>query len=278
MNFTAKMCGLTFGGSRPPHVMGILNLSPESFYKKSVRDSSSVLDAALKMIDDGATLLDVGARSTSPWAADISVEEEKIRLFSALEELSGNISVPISVDTMYADIAQGALNRGAEIINDISGLKADTRMGKMIADHDACAVLMATQKISGDPLGMNAVLSSLSAAISNAEHAGIDPQKIILDPAIGHWIPEKTAEYDFDVINRFESFNVFEMPVLVAVSRKSFLSSVAGKPSEDRLISSLAAASIAVYKGGHIVRTHDVSETVDAVRTVCAILNQTPFP
>lgn len=277
MAFTVKMCGLTFGGNHPPHVMGILNLSPESFYKNSVRDSSSIVEAAQKMIDDGATLLDVGARSTSPWAAEISVEEEKNRLFSALKELSGNISVPISVDTMYADIAEGALNRGAEIINDISSLKADARMGKVIADHDACAVLMATQKVPGDPLGMNAVMSSLSNAVSNAEHVGIDPQKIILDPAIGHWIPEKTAEYDFDVINRFEKFNVFEMPILVAVSRKSFLNSFVDKPAEDQLIPSLAAASIAVYKGGHIIRTHDVRETADAVKVVYAIQNQKAF-
>ncbi len=277
MAFTVKMCGLTFGGNQPPHVMGILNLSPESFYKNSVRDSFSILEAAQKMIDDGATLLDVGARSTSPWAEEISIEEEKTRLFSALKELSGNISVPISVDTMYTDIAEGALNRGAEIINDISSLKADARMGKVIADHDACAVLMATQKVPGDPLGMNAVMSSLSNAVSNAEHVGIDPQKIILDPAIGHWIPEKTAEYDFDVINRFEKFNVFEMPILVAVSRKSFLNSVVDKPAEDRLIPSLAAASIAVYKGGHIIRTHDVRETAEAVKVVYAIQNQKAF-
>lgn len=273
MTFSVNMCGLTFGGSHPPHVMGILNLSSESFYKKSVRDSSSILEAAQKMIDDGATLLDVGARSTSPWAEEISVEEEKNRLFSALKELSGNISVPISVDTMYAEIAEGALNRGAEIINDISSLKADARMGKVIADHDACAVLMATQKIPGDPLGMDAVMSSLSNAISNAEHAGIDPQKIILDPAIGHWTPEKTSDYDFDVINRFENFNVFEMPILVAVSRKSFLNSVVEKPAEERLVPSLVAASIAAYKGGHIIRTHDVSETVDAMKIIYAVRN-----
>ncbi|WNY24472.1 Dihydropteroate synthase [Methanimicrococcus hongohii] len=277
MTFTVKICGLTFGGNHPPHVMGILNLSPESFYKNSVRDSSSILEAAQKMIDDGATMLDIGARSTSPWADSISVEEEKNRLFSALKELSGNISVPISIDTMYADAAEGALNRGADIINDISSLKADVRMGKVIADHDACAILMATQKVPGDPLGMDAVMSSLSNAVSHAEQIGIDPQKIILDPAIGHWTPEKTAEYDFDVINRFEKFKVFEMPILVAVSRKSFLNSVVNKPAEERMVSSLVAASIAAYKGGHIIRTHDVSETADAVKVIYAIKNQKEF-
>ncbi|MDL2261538.1 dihydropteroate synthase [Methanimicrococcus sp. OttesenSCG-928-J09] len=273
MTFTAKICGLTFGENQTPQVMGILNLSPESFYKNSVRDSSSIVAAAQKMIDDGASMLDVGARSTSPWAEPISVEEEKTRLFAALDELSGNVSVPISIDTMYAEVAEGALNRGAEIINDISSLKADSKMGAVIANHDACAILMATQKIPGDPLGMDAVMSSLSNAVFNAETAGIDTQKIILDPAIGHWTPEKTAEYDFDVLNQFEKFSVFEMPILVAVSRKSFLTSVVDKPAEGRLVPSMVAASIAAYKGGHIIRTHDVSETIDAMKIVSAIRN-----
>jgi len=251
--------------------MGILNLSPESFYKNSVRNNSSVLEAAQKMIDDGASFLDVGARSTAPQSTPISVEEEKKRLFEALDILAGNISVPISVDTMYADVADGALRRGASMINDISGLKADSRMGFVIADNDACAVLMATRKIPGDPLGMDAVLSSLSNSISDAVQIGIDSNKIILDPAIGHWIPEKTAEYDFDILNQFEKLSVFEKPILVAISRKSFLNSVIDKPAEERLLSGIAASSIAVYKGGHIIRTHDVAETADAVKVVHAI-------
>jgi len=257
--------------------MGILNLSPESFYKNSVIDASSISEAAQKMVDDGASVLDIGARSTSPWAEPVSVEEEKRRLLAALKELAGNVDIPISVDTMYSDIADAALNCGAEIINDISSLKTDPRMGSVIADHDACAVLMATRQKPGDPLGMNAVLSSLSTAVSDAEQAGISSQKIILDPAIGHWVPEKTAEYDFDIINQFERFSVFEMPVLVAASRKSFLSSVIDKPAEQRLLSGLVAASIAAYKCGHIIRTHDVSETVEAVKIVHAIRTAARF-
>lgn len=257
--------------------MGILNLSPESFYKNSVKDASDIVEEAQKMADDGAALLDVGARSTSPWAAPISVEEEKERLLRALKELEGNVDLPISIDTMYADIAEAALNLGADIINDISGLKADPRMGKVIADHDACAVLMATRQKPGDPLGMEAVMSALSNAVSAAEQAGIDSQKIILDPAIGHWISEKTAEYDFDVINQFERFSVFEMPILVAASRKSFLTDAVEKPADQRLLPGLVAASIAAYKGGHIVRVHDVAETAEAMKVIHAILNAKPL-
>jgi len=251
--------------------MGILNLSPESFYKNSVTNAAGIVGAAQKMVDDGAAILDVGARSTSPWAEPISVGEEKERLLTALKELTGNVDIPISIDTMYADIADAALNAGAEIVNDISSLKTDPRMGAVIAGHDAGAVLMATEKRPGDPLGMGAVISSLTVAVSDAKRAGIDPEKIILDPAIGHWVSEKTAAYDFDVINQFERLLVFEMPVLIAASRKSFLSSAVEKPAEERLLSGLAAASIAAYKCGHIIRTHDVAETVEAMKIVHAV-------
>ena len=276
MTFTVKMCGLTIGSAHPPLVMGILNLSPESFYKNSVESTASIVAAAQKMVDGGASLLDVGARSTSPGVSSISIDEEKRRLFSALDALSGNVSVPISVDTMYADIAEGALNRGADIVNDVSGFKVDPQMSHVIAEYDAYAILMATQHVPGDPLGMDAVMSALSNAVSKAEQAGIDSQKLILDPAIGHWIPEKTAEYDFDLIHRFERLSSFEMPILVAASRKSFLASAVDQPAEDRLLSGLIAASIAAYKGGHIIRTHDVSETAEAVKIIHAIKTQKP--
>ncbi|MCL2863726.1 MAG: dihydropteroate synthase [Methanimicrococcus sp.] len=271
MVLKSKIRGLTFDDCRPPYVMGILNLSPESFYKNSVTNAAGIVGAAQKMVDDGAAILDVGARSTSPWAEPISVGEEKERLLTALKELTGNVDIPISIDTMYADIADAALNAGAEIVNDISSLKTDPRMGAVIAGHDAGAVLMATEKRPGDPLGMGAVISSLTVAVSDAKRAGIDPEKIILDPAIGHWVSEKTAAYDFDVINQFERLLVFEMPVLIAASRKSFLSSAVEKPAEERLLSGLAAASIAAYKCGHIIRTHDVAETVEAMKIVHAV-------
>ncbi|WNY26625.1 dihydropteroate synthase [Methanolapillus ohkumae] len=276
MVFQTKICGLKIGGSHPPLVMGVLNLSPESFYQKSVYDPKSLLGAAQKMVDDGASMIDIGARSTAPNSLPISVEEEKKRLLFALDILADNISIPISVDTMYSEIAHAALSKGASMINDISGLKNDPEMARTIGDFDACTVLMATQKRPGDPLGINAVLSALSNSISIAEQSGIDSQKIILDPGIGHWIPEKTSEYDFDMIHHFDRLSAFEKPILIAVSRKSFLGVTTQKPPEGRLISGIAAASIAAYKGGHIIRTHDVAETVDAVKTVHAILTKKP--
>lgn len=265
------ICGLSVGLNSPPHVMGILNLSPESFYKKSVTDENTILNAAQKMVQEGATIVDVGARSTSPWAPDIPADLEKERLFRALDILEGNIDAVISVDTMYSDIAEGALNRGAHIINDESGLTKDPNMARIISDYDAAAVLMATEKIRGDPLGMDSVLKSLEKIIENAECGGIDRNKIILDPAIGRWIPEKDAAYDYEVLDRFEELNVFNMPIMIALSRKSFMQDVLKKPAEGRLSGTLAATAIAVYKGGRIIRAHDVSETVDAANIAYAV-------
>ncbi|NLI62051.1 MAG: dihydropteroate synthase [Methanosarcinaceae archaeon] len=266
-----KICGLSVGINDPPHVMGILNLSPESFYKSSVKDENTILEAALKMVEEGATMLDIGARSTSPWAPDVPVDVEKERLFKALDAIRGNVDCVISVDTMYAEIAEGALNRGAHIINDESGLIEDPNMAKVIADYDASAVLMATEKVRGDPLGMDAVISSLEKIIENAVNSGIDENNIILDPAIGKWIPEKEPFYDYEVLDRFEELNVFNMPVMIAISRKSFMNDVLKKPAEKRLAGTLGATAVAVYKGGRIIRAHDIKETLDAANIAYTI-------
>ena len=277
MSFETEICGLKIGDRHPPHVMGILNVSPESFFAGSVRTDAAVLKTAREMVDRGATMIDVGARSTSPWAPDISVETEKERLFAALDTLCGNIDAVISVDTMYADIAEGALRRGAHIINDESGLMNDPKMAEVIADNDAAAVLMATEKVRGDPLGMDAVIASLRKIADFAVSRNIDEKKIILDPAIGRWIPEKDPGYDFEVLDRFEELNVFNMPILVALSRKSFMGDILQKPAEDRLSGTLAATAVAVYKGGRIIRAHDVAETVDAAKIAYAAARRGKF-
>lgn len=269
--YETEICGLKIGERFPPHIMGILNLSPESFFGGSVIKPENILEAARKMIDEGAAMLDIGARSTSPAAPDIPVSLERERLFSALDILDGNVDAVISVDTMYSEIAEGALRRGAHIINDQSGLTNDPAMAGVIADNDAAVVLMATEKIRGDPLGMDDVISALSGNIDCAVGRGIDPGKIILDPAVGRWIPEKTPAYDFEVLDRFEELSVFNMPLMVAVSRKSFMESVTGKPASGRLSATLAATAVAVYKGGRIIRTHDPAETLDAAETAFAL-------
>ncbi len=253
------------GDHQPVRVMGVINLSKESFYSGSVVKADSVLDAALKMIEEGADLIDVGARSTWPLAEKISKEEERSRLIPAVRQLR-DIPVPVSVDTMFSDIAGEALDAGADIINDVSGFTADERMAEVAKERGCPVILMASNNIPGDPVGMDAVMMSLARIITQSEEKGIDPDSIIIDPAIGKWTPEKLPMYDYETIDTLGRLRIFGKPILAAVSRKSFIGETLGKQAGERLYGSLAAAAIAVRNGAHIIRTHDVAPTVDAVK------------
>jgi dihydropteroate synthase len=266
MVINTDICGIKVGDQYPAHVMGVINLSPESFYDGSIISPESALDVARKMAEDGATFLDIGARSTWRFSEPISRKEELNRLLPVLEALEGNVDAVVSVDTMFPEIAEEALKRGAQVINDVSGFTADPRMIEVVADHSCPAVVMASKKIPGDPLGMDSIIEALDSIIQAAEAGGIAPDSLILDPAIGRWMDEKQPMYDFETLDDFERLKVFEKPLLAALSRKSFIGEVLGKPANERLYGSLAAAAIAVYKGAHIIRTHDVSETSDVVR------------
>ena len=265
------ICGLKVGDRYPAHVMGVINLSPESFFKGSVVTPDSVLEIARNMVEDGATFLDVGARSTWRFSEPISKAEELERLLPVLEVLDGNVDAVISVDTMFSDIAEETLRRGADVVNDVSGFTADPDMIRVVADHGCPAVVMASEKVPGDPLGVDAIISALDSIIRTAEAGGIDPDSLVLDPAIGRWTEEKLSFYDFETLDDFDRLKIFEKPLLAALSRKSFIGDVLGKPAPERLSGSLAAAAIAVYKGAHIIRTHDVPETVDAVKVAGAL-------
>lgn len=269
------LCGLKVGDRYPAHVMGVINLSPESFYKGSVASPDSVLEIARKMVGDGATFLDIGARSTWRFSEPISRAEELERLLPVLEVLDGNVDAVISVDTMFPEIAEETLKRGADLINDVSGFTADPDMIRVVADYGCPAVVMASEKVPGDPIGMDAIISSLDSIIQAAEAGGVDPETLILDPAIGRWTEEKLPIYDFETLDDFDRLKIFEKPLLAALSRKSFIGDVLEKPPAERLNGSLAAAAVAVYKGAHIIRTHDVPETADAVKVAGALRGRT---
>jgi dihydropteroate synthase len=275
MVVNTDICGLKVGDQYPAHVMGVINLSPESFYEGSIASPESALDVAWKMVDGGATFLDLGARSTWRFSEPISRKEELERLLPVLDALEGNVDAVISVDTMFSEIAEEALKRGADVINDVSGFTADPRMIEVVADHGCPAVVMASNKIPGDPLGMDSIIEALDSIIHAAEAGGIVPDSLILDPAIGRWTEEKLPMYDFETLDDFERLNIFEKPLLAALSRKSFIGDVLGKPANERLYGSLAAAAIAVYKGAHIIRTHDVPETSDVIKLSGALRSRT---
>ncbi|UGV40466.1 dihydropteroate synthase [Methanococcoides orientis] len=271
------ICGLKIGDDHPVRLMGVINLSRESFYKGSVVDTDSVLDVAQKMIDDGATIIDLGARSTWPLADPITKQEECDRLLPALELLKDNLDAVISVDTVFSDIAEKALEKGADVVNDVAGFATDGGMLDVVADHGCPAVVMAAGKLPGDPLGMDAIMRSLDDILVRSEERGIDTDQLILDPAIGKWVPEKLPMYDLETIDQFDRLKVFEKPLLAAISRKSFIGDLLNKPATERLYGSLAAAAIVVQKGAHIIRTHDVAETLDVVHIAGAIRSRQPI-
>ncbi|WP_319508950.1 dihydropteroate synthase [uncultured Methanolobus sp.] len=266
------ICGLKVGDEYPVRLMGVINLSKESFYKGSVVSTDSLLDVAQKMVDSGATILDIGARSTWPLANPVIGEEEELnRMIPALDILKDNVDTLISVDTAYASVAEESLKHGADIVNDVSGFTTDPRMIDVVAEYDCPAVVMASKEIPGDPIGMDAIMDCLAAIIDKADSKGMDTNKLILDPAIGKWIPEKDPIFDFETIDQFESLKVFQKPLLAAVSRKSCIDAVLHKPASERLYGSLAATAIVVHKGAHIIRTHDIPETKDVVEVARAM-------
>jgi dihydropteroate synthase len=253
--------------------MGALNVSPESFYAGSVhRRADDLLRAATAMIEAGAALLDVGARSTAPYrAADVDEAEEADRLERAVEILATKLPVPISADTTRPGPARRALQAGAVILNDIHGLE-DPRMAEAAAGHGAALIAMASPPVDGRPAGgdpMGTVRARLAAALARARTAGIPEERVVLDPGIGFFRHEAVPwdVWDTAVLGGLPTLARLGRPLCVGVSRKSFLGAITGRREPgDRLAASLAATTVAVMNGAALIRTHDVAETVDAVR------------
>src|SRR5881628_3172555 len=269
----ALLAGVPIGGGAPVAVMGALNVSPESFYAGSVPANLEALVAtALTMVEAGASIIDVGARSTAPYrAADITTDEERGRLGRAVEALAAKLPVPVSADTARATVAETALEAGARIVNDVSGL-ADPAMGRIVQSHGAGVILMAHPDVAPsprpDPDPVGAVRASLSAALERARRADIADEHVVLDPGIGFFRNEGVPwhEWDVRVLAGLARLCDLGRPLAVGVSRKSFIGALTGRTNPaDRLAGSLAATALAVVNGAALIRTHDVAETSDAV-------------
>jgi dihydropteroate synthase len=259
------------GDSQPVRLMGIINLSRESFYQGSVAGPSEALDLAAAMKEQGADIIDLGAVSTAPGSPPISEAVERERLFPALTDILDNLDITVSVDTQRAGIASDALARGAHCINDVSGL-SDPKMAACVADHDGSLIIMASQKRAGDLLHLNQIIPLLGERARAAEEAGVCPARISIDPGIGKWIPEKIPAYDLAILDGMRRLRALERPVMAALSRKSFIGERLHQPDPfQRLSGTLAATAIAVYLGAHIVRTHDISASRDTVTMAQAI-------
>ncbi len=268
MLINRKIAGIWVGDSHPVRLMGVLNLGPESFYKGSVvKTEKQAVAKAKQMIKEGADFLDLGAMSTAPGVKQISTNEERERLIPILKAVLDATEIPISVDTFRSEIADEALKLGAKIINDVSGFKFDERMIGILVDYEAPSIIMATNEKIGDPLTILEIINSLNSSIEFAEKGGYQHENMIIDPAIGRWVPEKTYQYNLKIIKEIKSLKKLGKPILVGISRKSFIHEILNRPDpKDRLPGTLGTTAIAVYNGAHIVRTHDIAVTYDVVK------------
>ena len=272
----ADLGGVLVGDGHPVRVVGALNVSPESFYRGSVAENADrLIEMAGRMVDEGADIIDVGGMSTAPYLdARVPMEEERRRVVEAISALAGSIEVPISVDTQRAPVARAALEAGARIVNDVSGLTGDPGMAPLIAEYGASAIVCAHGRVSDPSDPIWEIRRLLRKSLRLAELAGVPMGRIVVDPAVGFFRDTGVPWYQWDarVISELGRLAPLGRPILVGPSRKSFIGAIAGvERPEDRLPGSLAAAAVAVVTGAHAVRVHDVAETVQAVRMAEAL-------
>lgn len=262
-----------------PLVMGILNVTPDSFSDGGKFSSiDSALKQAEKMITEGVDIIDVGGESTRPNSARVEIDEEKKRVVPIIEAIIKRFDVPVSIDTSKNEVAESAVNAGAEIINDVSGLKFDEKIGKVSAQSKAGLVLMHLRGTfetmhKQEPVAdiLPEVFDGFKWSIEKAESFGVKKEAIVLDIGIGF---SKTFEQNLELLARLSEicvqFNNF--PVLVGTSRKSFIGKILDEPeAEKRLFGSLASIAISVFNGAKIVRVHDVKETIETLKVSEAI-------
>jgi dihydropteroate synthase len=260
-------------------VMGVLNVTPDSFSDGGQFSSTGgALARALEMLEEGADILDIGGESTRPGAGIVSAAEEIERVVPVIEHLAKRVGIPLSIDTTKAEVARAALRAGAEIINDVSGLRFDAEMARAAADARAGLILMHSRGESGSLHGLEPVedifrevTESLRGSVEAAESAGVKREAIALDPGIGFG---KSQEQNVELIARFDlladGFQGF--PLLIGTSRKSFLGRLLhGAPVNERLHATMATLTAAVLGGAHIVRVHAVRAAVETVRVADAI-------
>jgi len=280
ISYVNKLGNVGVGGSNPVRIMGILNTSPESFYKKSISTSRQrIVNAVHRMEDEGADFIDVGGMSTAPYLSTMVSEKiEMTRIVNAVKIIQRTTNLPISVDTCRSAVAKEALELGVNIINDVTGLKYDPDMLKIIERYYPSLILCAYSKkiITGNQLLETKQL--LKKSLEMAKSAKIPRTKIVLDPAIGFFrkkgknsfftkINSNWAKRDLLILENLRSIKL-NMPLLVSVSNKSFIGKILKKENpSDRLAGSLAAEVVCVLNGANIIRTHNVAETKEAITT-----------
>jgi dihydropteroate synthase len=269
------------GDGQPVAIIGALNVSPESFFAASVHvQRDDLLRAADRMVAEGAAIIDVGGMSTAPYrSTGVSATEEAERLAEAVAALAQKFDVPISADTSRGTPARAALDAGATIVNDVTGLRGDPAVAALVAERDAGVIVMARAAgvASAAPAGagpVEIVAHLLAGSLGIARATGIPEERIVLDPGIGFFRegPGPWYEWDAAIIAGLAGLGGLGRPLCVGVSRKSFIGALAGREDPGaRLAGSLAATAIAVRNGAALIRTHDVRDTRDAIRVAEAM-------
>lgn len=267
----------TFTFPRPILLMGIVNVTPDSFSDGGqFLDPAAAVQHSLKLVAEGADLVDIGGESTRPNAAPVSEAEELRRVLPVIERLAGEVPVPISVDTMKPAVAAAALRAGASVVNDVAAHREDPAMWRAVAETGAGYVAMHMQ---GTPQTMQQkpqytdvvaeVNEFFGERLERLREAGVAPEQVVLDPGLGFG---KTAEHNLQLLRGLRTFTTWQRPVLLGASRKSFLERVAGAaPGAARLPGSLACACWGAGRGVNIIRTHDVEATRQALRVTEAL-------
>jgi len=258
-------------------VMGIVNVTPDSFSDGGRHSSTTqAVEHALKLVADGADILDIGGESSRPGALPVTLEEERRRVLPVVQELARQITVPLSIDTVKAPLARETLAAGASIINDITALQGDAEMAAVVRESSAGLVLMHMQ---GTPATMQAhptysdvaadIIAFFAERLQLTDRLGIDREAIALDPGFGFG---KTHEHSREMLRNLSRFQQLGLPILLGVSRKGWIGEILNRPRHQRVIGSVTIACHAIIHGGaQIIRVHDVAEHVDAVRMLAAL-------
>ena len=275
-------CGLSeFRWGERTYIMGIVNVSPESFSGDGLADTDAAVEQAQRFVTEGADILDIGGESTRPGSSPISTEEEVRRVVPVIERVAGKVNVPLSIDTYKSEVAVRALEAGAAIINDQWGLKKDPGLAELAAARDVPIILMSNQRDKGgydtharrdtafyeDVIAE--VISSLWNSIETALVAGVPRENIIIDPGLGFG---KTWHQDIEILRRLAELKELGQPILIGPSRKSMIKMVLDLPADDRVEGTAATVAIGIANGADIVRVHDVRQMVRVCRMTDSIV------
>ncbi len=263
--------------SKKTYIMGILNVTPDSFSDGGLYfDKSAAIRRAIQMVEDGADIIDIGGESTRPGSESITIDEELSRTIPVIEAIAKDIKIPISIDTYKSEVARIALDAGASMVNDISGLRFDPEMAEVVSKYNVPVVIM---HIRGRPKDMqqNPVYEALipeimdyfRAGITIAKQTGISEDKIIIDPGIGFG---KTPEHNLEIINNLREFTSLEKPILIGPSRKAFIGKILGDaPVTARIEGTAAAVAISIMNGANMIRVHDIKEMVRVAKVADSV-------